>query len=208
MMPSDAHARAENFKKTLEDKIRKLIVEFTEGQISREQFHAVYERYSSRLMIANEALISGNPDVVEIAMGGPPTIAVKNASMGRALGMVIYHHGSGLMVETLGDFDIRPERLVPTLSDLSLRIGSKQHVERQTERADGRRWLLYNPGKHTIVVTLFLNEPSMMQMREIARLHHDFEMANEIALQHTSVDRDTLAYPFIGFIARRYGSPE
>ena len=207
-MPTDAQVRAENFKKMLEDKIRKLVVEFAEGQISREQFHALYERYSSRLMIANEALISGNPDVVEVAMGGPPTIAVKNASMGRAMGMIIYHHNSSLMIETLGEFDVPAERLVPTLSEFSLRIGSKQHVERHSERAEGRRWLLYNPGQHTTVVTLFLNEPSMMQMREIARLHHDFEMANETALRRASVDGSTLAYPFIAFVARKYGSPE
>ena len=51
-------------------------------------------------------------------------------------------------------------------------------------------------GRYTTIVTLFQNEPSQEQVREIERLHHDFEVANEVHLSTPSVDSSRLAYPF------------
>jgi hypothetical protein len=206
-MSSDARKKAEEFKEATEAKIRDLITEFTEGLISREQFHAVYERYNGRLQIANEALMTGIPEAVEIAKGGPPTVAVKSASMGRALGVLIYHYGSSLILETLGEFDVPVNKLSPVLNELSMQVDANEHVESRVERLEGRRWLLYNPGRYTVAVTLFLNEPSQMQTREIVRLHHDFEVANATSLKHESVDSNKLAYPFLVFVKKKFGGP-
>lgn len=207
-MSSDAKKSAEEFKQSIEAKIRDLIAEFADGQISREQFHAVYERYNSRLQIANEALITGTPEAVEIAKGGPPTLAVKKASMGRALGVLIYHYGSGLILETLGEFEVAVSKLSPVLNELSRQAEADELMESRVERLEGRQWLFYHPGRFSAVVTQFLNEPSPMQTREIIRLHHDFEVANEGILKRDPVDSSKLAYPFLVFVQRKFGGTD
>jgi len=196
---------AEAFKTLMEEKIRALVGEFSEGKLSREQFHVLYERYSSRLSIATEALITNNPQAIEIAKGGPPTLAVRGAFMGRAMGLRIYHHRSRSFIESLGDFDISDSKIMPILNEFGMMIEINKLVEHRLEQKDARHWLLYNPGKYTSVVTFFANEPSQMQIREIARLHHDFEVANDVALQSETVDASKLGQPFVVFIKEKFG---
>jgi hypothetical protein len=204
MSTTNARANAESFKATIEAKIQDIVKEFAEGQISREQFQLLYERYSSRLAIANEALMTNNPDAVEIAQGGPPTIAVRSASMGKALGMMIHHNSSSLTVETLGEFNVPVVKISPTLNEFSMYMEVDQLVEPRSEQLGDRQWLLFTPGKYTTVITLFRNQPSQAQILEIRRLHHDFENANADALKKNTFQAKKLAYPFMVFIQQKF----
>lgn len=200
-MSTEARSKAEAFKATVEEKIQNLVAEFAEGKISREQFHAIYARYSSQLSIANQAMTSGNPDAVSIAQGGPPTVAMRDALMGKAIGLLIYHHKSGTVVETLGNFDVPVSKLSAVLNDFSMLLDSGKHLDYRVERLQENQWLLFDPGRHTTIVTLFRHEPSQAQIREIERLHHDFESANN-TLKDDFVDSEKLAYPFLVFVKK------
>lgn len=200
-MTTDRDAQAMAFKATVEEKIQKLVAEFADGQISREQFHAIYARYSGQLSIANQALASGNPDAVSIAQGGPPTVAVRDALMGKAIGLLIYHHRSGTVLETLGNFEVPVTRISSILNDFTFILGSGKHLDHRIEKMDENQWLLFTPRKTTTIVTLFRHEPSQVQIREIERLHHDFENANS-GLDREAVDADQLAYPFLVFVKK------
>ena len=100
----DAHARMEQFRTQIQEKIMKSLVEFSEGKLSREQFHAIYEHYDTQLKMAEQALQSGNAEKIGAAQG--LTFAVRQAHMGKAIGLLIYHNKSGLLLDTLGHFDI------------------------------------------------------------------------------------------------------
>jgi hypothetical protein len=76
-------------------------------------------------------------------------------------------------------------------------------VEHEIRAIGPRQWLLFAAGKFTTVITLFRNEPSDMQVREIERLHHDFEAANRPYFVKGSVDSSKLAYPFLVFIQKK-----
>ena len=202
-MPDDKPTtEAKAFKALIEEKIQGLVDEFAEGQISREQFHILYERYSSRLAIANQALISGNPEAIEIAQSGPPTVLVRDTYQGKALGMAIYHNKQGNILEMLGEFDAPVQRVASVLKQYSETMARGDLVERHLEKLDGQKWLLFAPGGHSTVVTLFLNEPAPAQIREIERLLHDFEQANQAFLVKDTVDGKQLAYPFVIFVKR------
>jgi hypothetical protein len=203
-MTINARSRAESFKTSVEIKLKGLVGEFAEGKISREQFHVIYERYSSQLSIASHALVSGNPDAVQIAQGGPSTVAVRDAYMGKAVGLMIYHNQSGTVVDMLGDFHIPVQRIARVLNDFSLMMDTNEYLDYSVERYADREWLLFTPGRFTTVITLFHNEPSQVQIREIKRLHHDFEEANRPLLERQQFDRRKLVYPFLVFIKRRF----
>jgi len=199
-MPADLRSKAEAFKATIEQKIKSLVAEFGEGKISREQFHVLYERYSGKIAIANHAIMSGNPDAVQIANDGLPTIAIRSELMGKAMGLMVYHHRSGSPVETLGEFNIPKSEFMPMLHDISMLLSLDKFVERQVKQVVGRHWLVIVTGRYTSVVTEFRNEPSQVQYVEIERLHRDFENANRITLEKAKVDSSKLAYPFIIFL--------
>lgn len=203
-MSNESQSNAEKFKAELEKKIKDLIHEFADGKISREQFHVLYERYSARMQIATHALLSGNADAVSIAQTGPPTIAVRDALMGKVTGMLIYHNASETVLDTLGDFDIALGILKPTLEDMTLAMLSRQMIDPRMEKISDSRWLLFIARTYTTVVTHFKHEPSQMQIREIERLLHDFETANQAALVEQNVNVEALAYPFFVFIKQKF----
>ena len=203
-MSSDARSAAEAYKLLLESKIQQVVAEFAEGKLSREQFQILYERYNSKLSIATHALMSGNPEAVRIAQDGLSTVFVKESYQGKAIGLMIYHQRSRKILETLGSFAIPIDTVLSTIKTFDMLLEANEFVEYRVERMDERRWLLYSPGKQTVVITLFHNEPSQQQIREIERLQHDFEQANLTLLQADEVKPDELAYPLIAFIQRRF----
>lgn len=203
-MATDSDTKIHAFKAEVQTKIQKLLGEFADGSISREQFHAIYERYTGQLAIADMAMRSSAPDaVIGVVKDGPPTIAIREAHMGKAIGMVIYNNRTGTLLETLGDFDVPPNKLAPILNDFTMLMESGQLIEREVRTIGTKQWLLFAAGSFTTVVTLFRNEPSDLQIREIERLHHDFEQANRAFFHKGSVDSSRLAYPFLVFVQKK-----
>src|SRR5258706_11392471 len=203
-MTVDPKNKIQAMKAQIQEKIQKLLTEFADGTISREQFHAVYERYTSQLAMAEMAMRSSSPDMVMgMVQDGTTTLVVKEKHMGKAIGMTIYNNRSGTLLETLGDFDVPPDKLSPILNDFSLMMDSGKLVEREVRKIGAKQWLLFAAGKFTTVVTLFHNEPSEQQSREIERLHHDSERANASFFNKGQVDASKLAYPFLVFVQQK-----
>ncbi len=199
---TNAHAEAEAFKAIIKSKMDDLVQEFSEGKISREQFQVLYERYNGRLSIANQALVSGNPEAIKIAQSGPSTLLVRDIYMGRALGIVIYHDASGTLIETLGTFDVAPAQVTSTLVEIDGKRRSGSYLATINKQINEGQWLIFVTGKFTTVVVLFKNEPSQYQIKEIERIHYDFEQANQLFLGQDTVDTDELADPFYVFVKR------
>jgi hypothetical protein len=206
-MAVDPSSKISAMKAQIQEKIQKLLAEFADGAISREQFHAVYERYTSQLAIADMAMRSSSPGaVMGMMQDGTSTVVVKEKHMGKAIGMTIYNNRSGTLLETLGDFEVPPEKLAPILNDFSLLMESGKLVEREVRKIGPKQWLVFAAGKYSTVVTLFHNEPSEQQNREIERLHHDFEQANASFFDKGTVDATKLAYPFLVFVQQKVKS--
>jgi hypothetical protein len=199
---SKKREKAEAFKEKVESKIQELIAEFSEGEISREQFNLLYDRYNGQLSIANEALAENDIRALKEVQNSVPTIFVKEATAGKATGMAIYHHRSGQIIEALGSFDIPVGQLTPTLNEILGKVDANEFVEPKSVNIDRGRWILFESRKHTTIITLFQNEPSAVQIREMQRLHHDFEVANRRFLATDNVDTKELAYPFLTIVQK------
>lgn len=197
--------RAQAFKAQVEDKIQALLKEFADGRLNREQFNALYERYSGQLAVAQQAIASGSPAALsQTRDGGQSTIAIRQEHMGKAVGLVIYQNRTGVSIETLGDFDVSAFVISPVLNDFTRMMEAQRLIEQRAIQLDDRRWLLFAGGRFTTVVTLFRNEPSPAQVREIMRLHNDFEIANALLLERGGQpDGQKLAYPFIVFVQQK-----
>jgi len=201
MMATENSQKIELYKAQTQKKIDELLEEFSEGKINREQFHAMYAHHNGKLKLAEQALEKDDATVVDSAPG--QTYAIRQAHMAKAIGLMIYHNKSGMYVDTLGFFDIPPGRVAPILNDFSELMQGNRLIDRRVERITDKGWLLFAAGTYTTVVTLFHNEPSPAQSREIERLHHDFEVANHSQLTQSRIDASKLAYPFLVFIQQK-----
>ena len=200
-MASQNSDRIELYKAETQTKIESLLEEFASGKINREQFHAVYAHHNAKLKLVEKALDHDDPSMVEVAPG--ETSGILQAHTAKAIGLLIYHNKSGMYVDTLGVFDIPAGHVAPILNDFSQLMQGNRLIDRRTERISDRQWLLFAAGTYTTVVTLFHNEPSSAQSREIERLHHDFEVANHGQLTQNRIDASKLAYPFLVFIQQK-----
>ena len=201
-MASENSDKIAVYKAQAQAKIDDLLEEFAEGKINREQFHALYAHHNAKLKLAEQAQEKDDPDVVDLSPG-QTTYAIRQAHMAKAVGLMIYHNKSGMYVDTIGYFDIPPSRVAPILNDFSELMQGNRLIDRRVERITDKGWLLFAAGTFTTVVTLFQNEPSSAQSREIERLHHDFEVANHGQLTQSRIDASRLAYPFLVFIQQK-----
>ena len=71
-------SRAEKMKSEIQDKVKKLIQEFSEGKISSEQFDLIYARYNNQLALAEQSLYG------EEYESPVNTIAILDATKGKA----------------------------------------------------------------------------------------------------------------------------
>lgn len=195
---------ARELQVTIRSKITDLIAEFGAGEISTQQFNILYERYNSQLELAIHAEDEANAGQIE---GGEfPTIAIRESTMGKAVGMGIYHHASGTMIETLGSFDVPAGAISPVLNQFSERLENNEYIEPLTQQFSNGIWVIFMAREYTTAVVVFRNEPSQRQIRQLERLLHDFEEANSQLLTRQDVDPTRLAKPFLGFVRKSLDS--
>lgn len=182
----------------IQAKMRGLLQEFSSGAISSEQFNIIYERYQNQLELLSMTETLATSDDMN-------TIAIRRATQAMAIGMGIYHHRSGTIIETLGNFDVPPTTLAPTLNEFSDKLERREYIAPTTQKMGGGVYLVFMARHFVTVIIVFRNEPAQAQLREIERLLHDFEEANTRFLEANSVDSSKLARPFIGFIKKKLG---
>src|SRR5262245_46950349 len=137
-MSANPRTKIETFKSQVQSKIQNLLTEFSEGKLNREQFQSIYAHYSDQLALADQALSAGEASSLTGAAGG--TIAIRQAHMGKAIGLVIYHNKSGMLVDTLGDFPVSPARIAPVLNDISLLMEESKLIDRRVEKVAEKQW--------------------------------------------------------------------
>lgn len=193
-------AAAEALIAQLRKKLRDLATEFANGEINREQFHTLYERYQSQINLAALAA----DELAARPMGSTDeTIAIRRNLAGKALGLAVYHYRSGRFIETLGNFDIPNADLRPILQDLAERAAAGEPLEPQTHPY-GEHYLLFVAGKYTVSIMLFSHEPVVRQIATVQNMHADFEVANAAVLGRPRVVGE-LAVPFFSLVMRSLG---
>jgi len=191
--------KSDDYPHQVQQKIRDLVAEFTQGKVSTEQFNILYERFSAQLTLASSGMKITQDESFN-------TFAIRSATRGKAVGLGVYHHRSGTMVETLGNFEVPPDIMSGVLNEFSDRLERRELIEPRLVKLEGGYWLVFMARSLTTAIVVFVNEPSAAQLRELERLHHDFEEANRRYLDAMSVDSQALARPFLGFIKRKLGS--
>lgn len=198
--------RGQDFINQVYQKMSRVAQEFAFGEINRSQFHRLYERYQQQAMAVAQMLAeANNPTGWRDALATSDiesTYHLKKSLTARALGVSIYDNRSGMPIETIGEFSIDAELIVPMLS--SYREAAAEIFQagvRSTEMENGS-WLCFMAGAYTTLIVLFSVEPSRNQFGMLDQLHRDFEIANAEFLDNGYVTADQLAYPFYSFIAR------
>jgi hypothetical protein len=204
MPVSGSAAQGQEFIAQAHQKMSRLVQEFANGEINRTQFHQLYDRYQRQIMAVAQLIAEVDPTQWKDAIRDTEdTLHLRKRLTAKAVGMSVYYNKSGMPIETLGEFAVEPELIVPMLS--SYRSAAAEIFRagmRSTEMENGQ-WLCFVPGTFTTLIALFSLEPSENQLEMVERMHQDFETANKAALEAGQVDPEKLAYPFYSFVQSR-----
>ena len=194
-------ARGQQFITEVYQKMSRIAEEFASGEINRSQFHRLYNRYQRQIMTVSQMIAESDPSGWKDAISSDEsTLHIRKKFESRAVGISIYNNNSGMPLETIGEFSIDPELIVPMLS--SYRAATAEIFQagvRSTEMENGS-WLCFMSGAYTTLIVLFSVEPSNNRITMLDRMHRDFEVANAEFLEQGFANSDELAYPFYSFI--------
>jgi hypothetical protein len=200
----NAAKQGQEFIAQVHQKMSKLVQEFANGEINRTQFHRLYDRYQRQIITVGQLIAESDPTTWRDAVTeSEDTLHLKKRLTAKAVGMSVYDNKNGMPIETLGEFAVAAELIVPMLS--SYRSAAAEIFRagmRSTEMENGQ-WLCFVPGTYTTLIALFSLEPSENQLTMVERMHQDFEQANRTALESGHVDPSKLAYPFYSFVQQR-----
>lgn len=195
--------RGQEFINEVYRKMSRIAEEFAAGEINRTQFHRLYNRYQRQIMTVSQMIAESDPSGWESAVkSDESTLHIRKQFEAKAIGLSIYDNRTGMPIETIGDFTLDAELIVPMLS--SYRQATAEIFQagvRSTEMENGN-WLCFMSGAYTTLIVLFSVEPSSNRITLLDRMHRDFEIANAEFLEHGYTSTDQLAYPFFSFIKR------
>ncbi|MEP7285818.1 MAG: hypothetical protein ABI947_08625 [Chloroflexota bacterium] len=187
----------------IQAKMKKTVDEFAQGEISREQFHKIYEHYQSQMVMAAQ-MIAEADTLATITPG--ETVALRRGLTAKAKAVTIYYHATGLLLETIGDFDAPVALISPMLNNIGGQTQRGKIMPTHSEKFRDE-WLLYVPGRYTTAVLQLSNEPAVRQIAILEGMHRDFETANDTALKSGDADSAMLVYPFQSFVRRSVRKP-
>ncbi|NDJ85857.1 MAG: hypothetical protein GYB66_08230 [Chloroflexi bacterium] len=197
--------RGQAFINQVYQKMSRIAQEFAAGEINRAQFHRLYDRYQRQIMTVAQMIAESDPTGWQEALSSAEaesTLTLRKRLAARAIGISIYDNRSGMPIETIGDFSIDAELIVPMLSSYREATAEIFHAGvRSTEMEDGS-WLCFMSGAFTTLIILFSVEPSGNQIAMLDHMHRDFEIANADFLEHGYASPDQLAYPFYSFVSQ------
>jgi hypothetical protein len=185
---------------TIQGKMKKIVDEFAAGEISREQFQKIYEHYQGQIVLAAQMMMDADSlSTAELNPG--ETMAIRKGLTAKAKAMTVYYHATGLLLETIGDFDVPVALISPTLNNIGSQVSAGNKVETRVEKFNNE-WLLYMPGKYSTAVMLLSHEPAARQISIMENMQRDFEGANENILKSGHAEGNALVYPFKAVVRR------
>jgi hypothetical protein len=197
----EEEARAE--LRRIESKVKKLVGDFAQGQINRRQFDEMYAHYQRQRELI-EAVLEAPMEISEWegVEALEATLPIRLRYAARPLGGAVYLKGAESPLHTEGDFPTDSERVNSLISSFHaasmelFRTGIRSEIE-------SGRWLCLVPGKFSVLVVVFSQEPPLAQIALLENLHRDFEQANHSALGPGVADGVSLVYPYAAVLEKR-----
>lgn len=182
-------------------KMTKVVEDFASGKINRAQFQELYAHYEREVSTISQLLAeSDNPDEWRDAVTEGQSLFIRKRHEGRAIGFAIYNNESGMAIETLGEFSIDTDLLVPMLSSYRSATSEIFRAGMRNTQLENGQWLCFVPGRITTLVTLFSQEPADSQLEMLSRMHDHFEAANYQALEDGTAQPGEMALPFVAIL--------
>jgi hypothetical protein len=187
----------------VQEKIHKLAEEFAAGSINQEQFQELFDHYRREQQAVKRWIeVAPDSDAWKDVTTEGKSVIIRAGARAKALGYAIYENESGMPLNTIGEFELEPELVVPMLSSYRAATREIFGSGMRSSQIEGGRWLCFVPGEFTTLMALFSTSPASRQLESLEELHRLFERANRNLLGGGLVDPSALVFPHAFFLGR------
>ena len=199
----DSQDRPEVYLQRVQAKINRLAEEFAAGTINQAQFQELFDHYRREQQTVKRWIqVAPESDAWKEATTEGKSVIIRAGHEARVLGYAIYENDSGMPLNTIGQFELEPELVVPMLSSYRAATREIFGAGMRSSQIEGGRWLCFVPGEFTTLMALFSTSPASRQMESLEDLHRLFERANRNLLGGGLVDPNDLVFPHAFFLGR------
>jgi hypothetical protein len=185
----------------VQEKINKLAEEFAAGTINQAQFQELYDHYRREQQAVKRWIeVAPESDAWKEITTEGKSVIIRAGHQAKALGYAIYENESGMPLNTIGQFELESELVVPMLSSYRAATREIFGAGMRSSQIEGGRWLCFVPGEFTTLMALFSTSPANRQLESLEDLHRLFERANRNLLGAGLVDPNTLVFPHAFFL--------
>jgi hypothetical protein len=195
--------QAQAYLRKVQEKINHLAEEFAAGVINQAQFQELYDHYRREQQNVKRWIeIAPDSDAWKEATTEGKSVIIRAGHVAKVLGYAVYENNSGMPLNTIGEFEVDPELVVPMLS--SYRAATKEifGAGMRSSQIEGGRWLCFVPGEFCTLMALFSTGPAARQLEALEELHRLFERANRNLLCATVIYPESLVFPHAYFLGR------
>ena len=184
-------------------KINRLAEEFAAGMINQVQFQELFDHYRREKQTVRRWLeIAPESDAWKESTTEGKSVIIRAGHEAKVLGYAIYENDSGMPLNTIGQFELEPELVVPMLSSYRAATREIFGAGMRSSEIEGGRWLCFVPGEFTTLMALLSTSPASRQLESMEDLHRLFEKANRNLLGGDLVDPGELVFPHAFFLGR------
>jgi hypothetical protein len=195
--------RPEVYLERVQAKINRLAEEFASGMINQAQFQELFDHYRREKQTVQRWLeIAPESDAWKESTTEGESVIIRAGYEAKVLGYAIYENDSGMPLNTIGQFELEPELVVPMLSSYRAATREIFGAGMRSSEIEGGRWLCFVPGEFTTLMALFSTSPASKQLESMEDLHRLFEKANRNLLGARFVDPRELVFPHAFFLGR------
>ncbi|OGO17214.1 MAG: hypothetical protein A2Z14_10100 [Chloroflexi bacterium RBG_16_48_8] len=195
--------RPEAYLQRVQEKINQLAEEFAAGTINRAQFQELFDHYRREKQTVKRWIeIAPESDAWKESTTEGKSVIIRAGHEARVLGYAIYENDSGMPLNTIGQFELEPELVVPMLSSYRAATREIFGAGMRSSEIEGGRWLCFVSGEFATLMALFSTSPASRQLESLEELHRLFERANRNFLSGGRVNPNDLVFPHAFFLGR------
>jgi len=203
-MPDSFNSELREMLFTLEQKLQRLEQDFQQGIVNPAQYRAIRKHYMEQKSVATRmGKLHPENELWRVVLEEGKTSFLMQVNEAQVFGIAFYDIASKKRLFHEGTIPVEAQQAITILQTFGIEPGSTEQGRMFATQTDDGKVMLLIPGKLTVAIVIFSQEPPNWQVRALREVHHNFEIANKVSLEQSRAS--SLIFPDL---SRFFRAPE
>jgi len=173
-----------NMLLTLEQKLQRLEQDFEQGIVNPAQYRAIRKHYLDQKSVASRmGKLHPENELWRVVLEEGKTTFLMQVNEAQVFGVAFYEITSKQRLFHEGVIPGEAQQAITILQTFGIKPGDSDESRMFATQTDDGKVMLLIPGRLTVAIVIFSQEPPNWQVRALREIHHNFESANRASLE-------------------------